>query len=417
MDGTQTSDPFSFVTAGHPFFPQLSDFKTLLNAHPVYAAIMQKMAAGKEIEVRKYISGRLRLDRSWELKSLYISFQCHDGSGPFPFSSSSFFYSAKKKRLEYYEFPQDSHLTTVSLRHYGPVKILRYVPRRRLTFYTVARGIPIVGKILRKAEIAPAFEKLNAVCSMVSGSPVTFSVASPIGMDEKNNVFFAEAKPGEIVAGLLDQDNFKHLLRVVGIIHSDIHRLPPAPCFPQPDFQTILETVMTQIAWISFMHPEQKALLNEVGNLLLLRVPSVPEKPVFCHGDFRCTQILKANDQWSVIDFDDSIHGDPYLEIGKFIAFLKYDAPLCRNSVMGSARKENEVLDQAGKAYLNGYEERSQVTLNLNRLLWYRICCEIFYLAQTVKRDLSDFVAFERDCARVRGLYEQLRYIEGRFRV
>jgi hypothetical protein len=116
---------------------------------------------------------------------------------------------------------------------------------------------------------------------------------------------------------------------------------------------------------------------------------------------------LKSNGNYSVIDFDDCLQGDPYLEIARLIAFLKYDLPLLRDSFIDPHQSGTELLEEACAAYLNGYKERAQQALNRKRLLWFRIASEIQYLFRLLKRNLFHSLAYERTIKIILELSEQ----------
>src|SRR5262249_7751159 len=194
--------------------------------------------------------------------------------------------------------------------------IVHYVPKRRLTFQSsTARGELVIGKFTRRPRAAEAYERLAKVARAVQCSRPTFSVAAPIGIVESRNLFFQEARPGNNLATVLNQHNFIDLLRSVGLIHGQMHSLAPQD-LPAWDQSRCLESVATAIQWISFLRPEHAPLLRGVWNSLLSHAPPIQaERYVFCHGDFGCSQVLQRGGQWSVIDFDLCVRGDPCWEV------------------------------------------------------------------------------------------------------
>src|SRR5712692_5002746 len=99
-----------------------------------------------------------------------------------------------------------------------------------------------------------------------------------------------------------------------------------------------------------------------------------PDRYVCCHGDFSCPQILQRSGHWSVVDFDRCMRGDPYWEIPRLIAFMKYDVPLFRDWFRPPDPLVADQLEQAADSYLRGYEEAARASLDRRRLVWYRIC-------------------------------------------
>jgi aminoglycoside phosphotransferase len=281
-----------------------------------------------------------------------------------------------------------------------------------LTFRTAADDVvdvPVIGKFVRRSELEAAYDRLVKVHGAVGPSSSLFSVACPLGVDEKRSLFFQEAKAGRDLAALLNQENFQDLLYQTGAIHRHIHRLEVSDV-PQWDSGASVQSLNTQVDWISFCRPDQTLLLNPVRDLLLSSIPRIdPDQYTFCHGDFRCPHVVKENDCWSVVDFDDSRQADPYQEMARLIAFLKYDVPMFRDSLASSQPGGVELLKEAEEAYLEGYEEAARQVLDRKRLLWYRIYCEIHYLARMIQRDLVHPVLCERMIGLIHSLNERLR--------
>jgi thiamine kinase-like enzyme len=273
----------------------------------------------------------------------------------------------------------------------------------------MAAGAPAIGKIVRPAEVAAIYDRQVKVYTAVKGAPTTFAVARPLGIDMTGGVFFQELRPGTELTHLLDKDNCRDLLRVVGRIHRDLHCLN-VPDLPAWDYGIYLHRLVTYVEWISVLRPDQRPLLDGVRDLLFGQVPDLaPTGYTFCHGDFSCHQLLTDGDCWSVVDFDGCVQGDPHFEIAKLIASLKYNVPLFRDRFRDPAQPEPDLLEQACASYLQGYEEQAQHTMNRHRILWYRIAWEIQYLARQFKRDQFHPVAFDRAIALIRDLSEQLR--------
>jgi len=129
----------------------------------------------------------------------------------------------------------------------------------------------------------------------------------------------------------------------------------------------------------------------------------------FCHGDFRCSHVLQDDGSAVVIDFDAAMRADPYLEVAKLMALLKHDVPFFRQRFVNAEEDAADLLTAACQAYVEGYQERAHQTLNPKRLLWYRIGCEIHYLARMIAQDLLDPISFDRVIKLLHDLSEQFR--------
>src|SRR5438105_5207968 len=222
-----------------------------------------------------------------------MSFQLWTELPAIEFHAVSLFYSTKTGGLRYYVFPQDPHLPLIPSPESGnQADVLRYIPRRRLTFRMVRpNGAAVIGKCVRTREIAGLCARLNEVHLAVSRSASTFSVPAAIHRDA--GAFYQQLLPGRELTGILDQDNFPALFHTVGTIHRDLHGLAIADAAIW-DFEQFLREVQLAIRWISFFRPDRQAFLEQAGQLLWRQTPRVDLRQyVFCHGDFSCSQILR----------------------------------------------------------------------------------------------------------------------------
>jgi hypothetical protein len=413
-------DLFPFIGAEHPFYAPIENLKNQLRGMPLYQKARQRLDAGDQTQVRISMKAHPKSNSRWLLKGFYLSLQFTEQSTSSRFDASTFFCSATKSSIETFEFPEDPALTTLGSlfnaqgfqKHDQEIKfdVLRYYPSKRLTFRKTIPGekaLPVIGKFVNRSAAEDTYDKLLKISHLLSRSPVSFSVAALRGIDVKNSLFFQEEKPGIPLANLINRENLSELLFVVGLFHRDLH-LIQVPDLPKLDFGVFLKNLVTSIEWICFCRPEIRPLLSRVSDLLFEHLPRVdPSHYVFCHGDFSCLQVLKSNGNYSVIDFDDCLQGDPYLEIARLIAFLKYDLPLLRDSFIDPHQSGTELLEEACAAYLNGYKERAQQALNRKRLLWFRIASEIQYLFRLLKRNLFHSLAYERTIKIILELSEQ----------
>ncbi len=411
---------FPFLGAEHPFYAPIQDLKNQLIATPLYQDMRRKLDAGEEARLRISMKAHA-LNSIWKLKGFYLSLQFREKSSSPQFHASTFFCSAKKRSIDSFEFPQDPYLTTVAtyFNDRQPQKngdetgvdVLRYYPGKRLTFRTTVpseKAIPVIGKFVRSLNVAETYNKLVQIFRVVGRSTCTFSVAAPKGIEVNGGFFLQEEMRGKALAGLINKENFRTLLQALGVIHRDLQRLT-VPGLPLLDFAAFLRKLTVGIDWISFCRPRAESFFAEVKELLVNHVPRVdPRQYTFCHGDFSSLQVLKDHDNFSIIDFDDCVLGDPYWEIAKLIAFIKYDVPLFRDWFIRPEEK-TELIEEACQVYLKGYQGTAQQALNQKRLLWYRICFEIDYLARLFKRDLFHPLAFDRTVKVIRELCEHFR--------
>jgi hypothetical protein len=414
---------YGFLPTTHPFYPHVERFATLLLAEPRYQSMITGGAGEEPPLCRTLIRCDPTPEGHWTLRGLYLSLQRRDLAVPLQFRARTFFYGPRKETVDCREFPGDPALTaaagffqsaleSVGSQPASVPRILRYVPRRRLTFRTAicsGTNVSVVGKFLRDGELTRAYERLAQVSRAVASARCQFGVAAPMGIDSRAGVFFQEARPGQDLTTFFQERNLVDLLLSVGVVHHDIHQLPVIDC-PEWNLKSFLRRLARHLDWVRFCCPEQGAFLEAVRELLWQRAPEEERRRhVFCHGEFRCAQILMERDHWSVVDFDAGVRADPYWEIGRFLAFLKHEIGWLRSRYADPGEEPEALLERAREAYLHGYECKSGRAVDRQRLLWYWICGEIEYLARRIRRDQLSPVALERTTETIDRLCRQLQ--------
>lgn len=418
---------FSFLGPDHPAYLHLAEGRALMSDEPRCVMFTERVNTAQGTKVRTLMKCDRAPESGWKIKWFYVLFQSNKETGPLSHYFLTLVYRVRKRRLEVYEFPQDPYLPHISLflektlgkngrvsnQHFA---VLRYVPRHRLTFRLSPfdqTKTPMIGKFVRRTEVKETYDKLSMVNRAVERVQPSFSVAIPLGIDEQQGLFFQQVKAGQNVACLLNKNNYRDLLFTIGTIHQEIHGLE-IPCLPVWDFGSFLQEIEWRVGLISFLRPDEGPFLNHLQELLLKNPPRIALKAyTFCHGDFGCNQVLKEGKHWSVIDFDGCLRGDRYREMARLIAFLKHNVPLFMNTFQDPHLNAVNVVEEATESYLRGYQERAKERLNWKRLLWYRIACEIHYLARTLQRDLFHPLAFERTRKLLHVLADRFRKEEG----
>lgn len=389
-------DFFPFIESEHSFHPFLRRFKTRLSEGGLFDMLQEKRERGEKVTVHAEIKGKRRPDGGWTLDRFYWSLQSWNQVDPIGFRARTLHYAAKTGRTEFCDFPADPYLTSMALFFNGTqrasrrIDILQYIPLRRLTFRLNSLpgiGPSEIGKFKRRSRLWEAYDRLAAVCLAAARSDTPFSVAAPRGIDEDRSLFFQQEMPGRDLASQLDSENFRGLLGNLGGIHRDLHRLRAAEV-PVWNLNAFIQQLRDDIDWIVFFQPALEPFLGETLALLLRNVPKVDLAAyTFCHGDFVCSQVLREGDRWSLIDFDLCKKGDPYLELAMLAASLKYDVPLFEGQIIGVNGGKADLLEDGVAAYLDGYQKCAGETLCRQRLSWYRVCAEIYYLALMFKKN------------------------------
>ena len=382
---------FRFVGRDHPHAVHLRRFRALVAQAEPYARLTDTAAIGAVTE-RKLL--RLSADDSAELRWVSLSLQRAGGDGRF--DAATFFYSTAKRRLTCFEFPADPHLRALPLVAGGRLgrRVLQFVPRRRLAYLTEDG---LVAKLMRPADVAPAYERLEAVHAAARAASVTFAVAAPAGLDPEAGVFFQTCLPGKDLAASATGNNLFELLREAGAVTAELHGLAAAA--PRWDQRSFRRDVRTHLHLVSLYRPREGARLAPAVERLLRELPEL-RRPAFCHGDLRAGHLLRHEGGWAAIDFDGCRLGDPYQDSARLLAFLKRDVSDLRERFADPSSTQ-PLLDDAVDAFVDGYETRTGGPLERRRLDWYLAAHELHYLARMFKRDLFEPVSFERGVERM----------------
>lgn len=420
MIGAMAPQPgfFSFVRPEHPFRSQVDQWLALLRGSEGFARA--RAIAGKSA-VHAEIKG-VPAGEGWKADRFYWCYQYSDPADAVsPFRAFTVYFNARWERPETYEFPHDPYLPTMeALLEPGAnafggavreLKVLRYVPLRRVTFRLGDGGEqgPVIGKFKRRSKLRESYDRLAAVHRAVSGSGADFSVAAALGVDEERCVFFQELLPGRDLSETLDEGNFEPLLARLGKIHRQMHALQ-VPGLPQWRFGNYLETLEQDVRWIALFLPEREAVVRGVWERLRRCAPRVDDDATaFCHGDFVPSQALDDGGRWSITDFDMARQGGAVLETATLLACLKYHVPLVQGAFESASPAGDALAAAAEEAYLLGYETEQGGPVDRERLLWFRLCAEIQYLALSLKKDTYAPATFDRVMALVERLAARFR--------
>jgi aminoglycoside phosphotransferase (APT) family kinase protein len=280
------------------------------------------------------------------------------------------------------------------------VKVLRYVPLRRFTFrMREADGREAIGKFKRRSRYRQAWDLLVRVERAVAAAGAPFRVSAPLWLDDEHALYAQSVLSGEDLSGKLDAGNHTGLMRRVGALHRALHGVA-LEGLPRVEPAAWLEEARQNVRWIGWFEPGHALALADAIQRLARRITGIAaHRPVFCHGDFVCSQILADRDDWAITDFDLSHLGDPYRDLAILLASLTYDVPLYRSASASGASGGLALIEAATEAYLAGYERALGEPIDRQRLAWHRACAEIYYLALMLKKDRFDRSAFERGAA------------------
>jgi aminoglycoside phosphotransferase (APT) family kinase protein len=351
---------YEFIKPGHSFFPHIEILRAAIASDPHAASASERSLL------------RIDFDQSRpELKWAYVSKQTCAGS----FQAATFLFRAKRNRVQRYVFPRDPKLQglgTVLNEFPQQSRVLRYVPRRRLTVNTGDS----IAKFVRPTELLEVVARLKQVQAIVKGD--AFSIPRLIKSRAQDGFFFEELVAGKGIDALLNRATSSSLLEAAGALAYRIHQHDPIG-LPRIETTSTLNVARKDEALLTLFRPDLKVWLAEVVRELVAALANFEVETTFCHGDLRAPHLLSRPDgNWSIVDFDGAAAADPHWEQALFLTSLKRECPIFL---------EADLHEQAVDAFIRGYE-REGGRVNAEKLRWFRLASEIHFLARTFQRDL-----------------------------
>jgi|GEM_PF-3052718 thiamine kinase-like enzyme len=387
----QKRTAFSFLLPDHPFYAQVVGFESIIHQSKACHELMVRFEKGLGVSIHAEIKTRLS-DDGRLLDRFYYSIQYPDPKLPGGHYAWSLHYSAENGTAKVYEFPDDPKLAHLADFINAPenhaVKVLRYVPLRRMTFLKPRSNnrSPLIGKLKKRNRAQAGYlmlAEISAVCQ-----DIRFAIPRAEGLDNDFGVFYQTRVPGEEITNLLNSANYQNRMAEIGKLHAELGKLPFAK-EKRWDRDGIQKNLSNDLAEIVFYLPKTALFIAQVGQWLhkeQRKTDSVAA--IFCHGDFACSQILRHSEGWSVVDFDLAGTGNPYQDMALFIVSLSHDVPLFQ--------KQPGLIPAAAQAYLSGYQQETGQAIDSKMLVWHLVCAEIYYLALILKKDRFTPLAYQQ---------------------
>jgi len=406
-------NPFSFLEPVDAIGPHLRDLATALRGNARFLGLEEDEANGRA-SVRRLATFFRSREGSWEIKRLYISYQAIGQRSATGYRGYTFLYDPRRGGLQECPFPADPKLKSAGhvlsrLEAAGRADVLRYVPLRRLTLrghWDPPDGPTIIVKVVESGATGRIARRLRAVER--AAERASFGVAGLLIHDESGATVVQQCLPGQPLVAAITLQSLEATMRRLGALHGEVHELA-VPDHVCGDADDPFPTVLDRLDWLGWVRPGRADFFRAVRATLEGRTPAgASDRRVFCHGDFRCTQILADDDRWAVIDFDEAGYADLCQDVGRFLAFLEYDLPLFQEAGGRESPDRRALLERAETAYLEGYASRARREPDPRALLWHRTCQEVLHLAQRVRRDLADEEEFGRGCTGLEALCHRL---------
>jgi aminoglycoside phosphotransferase len=342
------------------------------------------LAVGQGASVRaEVLPGRTR-EGGWGLRRCYWSVQRPDPAAVFGFRARTLFWDGRTAEARIVDFPAEPAMDWLvtadgALSSHGEqarLRILRYIPLRRVTFLLEGGpGLPprVIAKTKRAKSIVRATRALVSARRAAERAGVdTFRVPQPLRLDAHRRLLYLAELPGlalpeVLAAGELDRTPALHRL---GRVHREVHELGVTRVRVRrnEDWLAMTAAAADQIGALT------PSVRREAAALVARLARTMPDDAdlVFCQGDFVPSQILCDPSGWAVLDFDDSHHADPHAEVTALFVALGRELPHDSPAAAAAARR----------AYLAGYVERAGRPLDPARWRWFASVAHVRYLAR-----------------------------------
>ena len=174
-------------------------------------------------------------------------------------------------------------------------------------------------------------------------------------------------------------------LQRAGLALRALHQLPETVvgALESSDFLAEVRQVLRAASPISALLPQVGAQVNallESACALHERLPQ--ETPTFTHGDFKCDHLYVEGEQLTLIDFDTCRWADPALDVGKFLADIRFWCVFYKCPG----------LEQAQESFLSGYA-RAVPTERLIRAHLYELIEFVKLTARRVRLAEEDWIS------------------------
>lgn len=228
--------------------------------------------------------------------------------------------------------PEDITSMTEEVVHYRPEA--RCTTRYRLEWGPVdgPKGLVLFGKTFKDDQGKEIYQRMNILWNMSSRDPENFMVAQPLSYNEEIKTVWQLGLQGDPLAEVIDQTNYRHLLRAVANGLASLHKsdLFSATKITAGDH---LREIKKKIAKLIHAFPRFREPLQSIEQGLeqsMTQWAPVPDRII--HADFSVQQLLVCEEKIALFDFDEFAIGDPAQDIANFIVDL-YFRPFDRNLV------------------------------------------------------------------------------------
>lgn len=210
-----------------------------------------------------------------------------------------------------------------------------------------ATGVPqqrhLVGKLHARRAPSRLFAGAWTLWRRAAGR---VSIAPPVGFIDSLGLSLQEFVQGGRLSDLAGTATFLKPVRQAARAIAHVHR-QHLPLHSERDLAKEATVVKRWLGVLQGILPDRAGDLGRLGDGLLADLEARFAPRCAVHADFHLANILVHRDSVTLVDWDQIAHGDPMLDVGRFLASLRVSALRTRDDAAG--------LADAGDAFLSTY--------------------------------------------------------------
>ncbi len=253
-----------------------------------------------------------------------------------------------------------------------PIEIVSYKPERsclvrfglRPSGSTQETPRPVFARIYHNDRGEQIYRGMQEAWRRAGTSDGALSVAEPLGYDPEARILVQAAVPG---VPLLTQAEGDRFMAAVGVAARGLAALHVAAARLERTRTpaSMLRSYAGGAAGLGSIDANAGGRLDRCVARLRDTMPTLSGTAQrLIHGDFSLNQMLVDGGRVAIIDFDQVCLGDPYMDLGSFLARTE--------TMVFEGHLTEATAQSATAAFLHDYEAAGALPLDAGRLDWYK---------------------------------------------
>lgn len=263
------------------------------------------------------------------------------------------------------------------------IELLRYTPQMRASFLygvvTDDRGISSseVKWFIGKTHVHKgAGRRFSGSWGLWQAAQGCLSLAPPVGYINSPSITLEEKIVGQRLGDFVDSPLFVEMARSTARAIASFHRLSVPLTATRK-----LHEIKSLKRWsyvLDSIRPDLASRLKWLRDRLIVGLEIGTEVTGPVHGDFHINNILVDGTNIKIIDLDEVAYGDPFVDVGRFLASLRIPSLRTFGSLSG--------LAEAREAFLDEYLTMNPGNGNIQKARLFEAACLLTSAASPFRR-------------------------------